>query len=144
MLIVCNNLPDKRVGQVPELEPTAMNNSLRIAVVLGAAVLMSTGIKGSAPLRIQVSPAISRAPAQVTVRLIVESDAANRTLQIVAASDDYYRSSEVQLDGKDAQPVNVFELRNLPMGTYEITGVLIGTKGPRATVSGLARVEGSR
>jgi hypothetical protein len=123
------------------MEPTAMTKSLRISVVSVAALLMSTGINGSAPLRIQVSPAISRAPAQVTVRLIVESDAQNRTLQIVATSDDYYRSSEVQLDGKDAQSLNVFEFRNLPPGTYQITGVLVGSSGPRATVSGLARVE---
>jgi hypothetical protein len=118
-----------------------MNNSLRIAVVCGAALLMSTGINGSAPLRIQVSPAISRAPAMVTVRVIVENDPSNRSLQIVASSPDYYRSSEVQLDGKDAQPLNVFEFRNLPTGAYEITGVLVGAKGPRATVLALARVE---
>src|SRR5689334_9060001 len=120
---------------MPELEPPAMTKSLRIAVVCVAALLVSTGVKGSAPLRIQVTPAISRAPAQVTVRLIVESDSANRALQIVAVSDDYYRSSEVQLDGKDAQSLNVFEFRNLPPGTYQITGVLVGSSGPRATVS---------
>ena len=117
-----------------------MTKSRRIAVVCVAGLLMSTGIEGSGPLRIQVSPAISRAPAQVTVRVIVESDPENRSLQIVASSADYYRSSEVQLDGKDAQPLNVFEFRNLPTGMYQITGVLVGAKGPRASVSGLAKV----
>src|SRR5262250_1051237 len=117
-----------------------MSTSLRLGIVCAAALLMSTGLKGSDPMRIQVRPAVSRAPAFLTVRVTVESDADNRALEIVAASADYYRRSAVQLDGKDAQSLNVFEFRNLPMGKYEITGVLLGANGPRASVSGIAEV----
>jgi hypothetical protein len=37
--------------------------------------------------------------------------------------------------------LNVFEFRNLPAGLYQVTGVLLGSRGRRATVSRLARVE---
>jgi len=118
-----------------------MRKHQRIALFLCPALLVAASLNGSAPLRIQVSPAISRAPAQVTVRVSVEAAADNRTLRIVAESQDYYRSSEVLIDGKDAAPLQVFEFRNLPPGLYQITGLLGRTGGRTAMVSGLAKVE---
>jgi hypothetical protein len=120
-----------------------MRTSLHIASILCAVLLMSGDIGGSAPLRLQVSPAVSRAPGRLTVRVTVASAPENRSLQVVAVSPDYYRSSSVQIDGKDGTPLNVFEFTNLPTGLYEITGVLVGVNGPRATVQGIAKVEPS-
>ena len=91
----------------------------------------------------QVSPAVSRAPAVVTVRVTVEPAAENRTLEITAESPAFFRSSQVQLEGERGAPVNVFQFRNLPTGLYQVTGVLVGTHGPRATVTRLAKVEPS-
>jgi hypothetical protein len=79
----------------------------------------------------------------VTVRVTVESATENRLLQVVTASANYYRSSEVQIDGNDGSTFKVFEFNNLPTGQYQITGVLLGTNGPRGTASGVARVEPS-
>jgi hypothetical protein len=89
----------------------------------------------------QVSPSITRAPALVTVRVSVDASPENRSLQIIASSATFYRSSEIQLDGTHAAPLNVFEFRNLPTGLYQVTGVLVGEHGPRATISKLAKVE---
>jgi uncharacterized protein (DUF58 family) len=120
-----------------------MRTPLRIAVISCAVLLVSGEIRGSAPLRLQVSPAFSRAPGRVTVRVTVESATENRLLQVVTASANYYRSSEVQIDGNDGSTFKVFEFNNLPTGQYQITGVLLGTNGPRGTASGVARVEPS-
>lgn len=59
-----------------------MRRHQRIALFLCPALLVAATLNGSAPLRIQVSPEISRAPARVTVRVSVEAAADNRTLQI--------------------------------------------------------------
>ena len=59
----------------------------------------------------------------------------------MAESPEFYRSSEIQLDGENTPSLSVFEFRNLPTGLYQVTGVLIGASGERAKVSRLARVE---
>ena len=79
----------------------------------------------------------------MTVRVNIEAAADNRKLQIVAESPDFYRSSEIDLDGANAAPLSVFEFRNLPTGLYQVTGTLVGVSGPRATAWRLAKVEPS-
>ncbi|SRR5713101_8214647 len=113
-----------------------------IAVFLAFALLVASDtLHGGAPLQMRVSPAVARAPAVLTLRVSVQSAAENRMLQVVAESPDFYRSSEIQIDGANTPPLNVFEFRNLPTGTYRVTGVLVGVNGRRAMISQLARVE---
>ncbi len=89
----------------------------------------------------QVTPAVSLEPAVLTVRVSVEPSADNRHLQIIAESPTFYRSSEVQIDGEHAAPLSVFQFRNLPTGLYQVTSVLTGAGGRRATALKLARVD---
>ena len=110
-------------------------------VVILAPVFSSTPAEADAPLRMQVSPTVTRAPAMVTVRVRVGASSENRSLRIIASSPDFYRSSEIQLDGINSAPLSVFEFRDLPSGLYEVTSVLMGAHGQRATAIGLARVE---
>ena len=100
-------------------------------------------IIGRETVHLQVSPTVSRAPALLTVRVTIDPSDDNRALQITAESNDFFRSSEVSLNGANSSPLNVFEFRNLPTGTYQVTGVLLGTHGPRGTAFRLARVEPS-
>jgi hypothetical protein len=102
--------------------------------------LAPRALNGGEALRMQVSPAIQRAPAMLTVRVMVESSPENRLLQVVAESPTFYRSSEVQIDGVNATPLRVFQFRGLPTGHYEVTSVLLGAQGRRATISRVAEV----
>ena len=118
-----------------------MGNVQRIVTWSCAAMLLSaTVLAGDDALRMQVSPLLARAPAAVTVRITFHAAADDRYLQVIAESPTFYRSSEVQLEGADASPIQVFEFRNLPTGVYEITSVLIGRQGPRATARRLAKI----
>ena len=89
----------------------------------------------------QLFPAVAREPAVLTIRVTVEAADENRVLQVVAESSTFYRSSEVQIDGKRAAALNVFEFRNVPTGLYNVTSVLIGPHGLRASASRVARIE---
>src|SRR5262245_32797060 len=121
-----------------------MSSYSKIAICLVAWLLATAGtLNGGEPLRISVSPTLQRAPAFLTVKVNVESSADNRYLQIIAESSDFYTSSQVQIDGKNGAPLKVFEFRDLPSGLYDVTGILVGTHGPRATVTRLAKVEPS-
>ena len=102
---------------------------------VGASVL-----DGGEVLRMQVSPAVSRAPAWLTVRIHIDAPPDSRFLRVTAESSDFYRSSQIPVDGKNDTPLKVFEFANLPSGTYDVTGVLLGTFGTQATVSRIAQV----
>jgi len=111
------------------------------AVVMLYLLAAADTLNGGDALRMQVSPAVSRAPAVLTVQVNVEAAADNRLLEVIAESPDFYRSSQVPLDGANGAPVNVFHFRNLPSGLYQVTGVLVGVHGRRGLVSRLAKVE---
>ena len=68
-------------------------------------------------------------------------DADNRAVAIVAESDDFYRSSEIQLDGDHAPRTSTFEFRSLPSGTYQVKAMLTGAGSePRAALRQQVRV----
>ena len=56
-------------------------------------------------------------------------DPENRAVTIVAESDDFYRSSEIPLDGDKAPRTTTFEFRSLPPGIYEVRARLTGAGG---------------
>jgi hypothetical protein len=119
-----------------------MGTSRLIAVCSLTCVLAVAGsLDGGDAMRMQVSPSVARAPALLTVSVAVASASENRLLQVVAESPTFYRSSEIQVNGGRATPLNVFEFRNLPTGLYQITGVLVGAHGQRAMVSKLVKIE---
>ena len=75
------------------------------------------------------APTVMLAPGHLVVQTVVEPDAGNRAIQVIAESPDSYRSSEAQLDGDMAPRKNTFEFKELPSGTYEIHALLLGSNG---------------
>ena len=80
-------------------------------------------------ITLKVSPAVAFAPAHLVVRATILADPENRAVQVVAESADFYRSSEVQLEGDKAARTNTFEFRSLPPGTYVVSANLMGVDG---------------
>ena len=101
------------------------------------ALLMTTSVStsGGEQLKIAATPAVSFAPANLSIRARVAPNAENRSLTVVATSEDFYRSSQVQLEGEQAPGMVMFEFRGLPDGEYEISGTLIDAGGHRRAVS---------
>ena len=106
------------------------------AALLGVLTLIATLPLGAGErMTIKVSPAVAFAPANLIVRAMIVADADNRAVEITAESQDFYRSSTVQLDGDKAARTSNFEFHSLPPGTYEVRANLLGSKGEqRATV----------
>jgi hypothetical protein len=100
------------------------------ATLLGILMLTTTLPLGAGErITIKVSPAVSFAPANLIVRTMIAADADNRAVEIIAESPDFYRSSEIQLEGDKAPRTTMFEFRSLPSGTYEVRANLIGVGG---------------
>jgi hypothetical protein len=105
------------------------------AAKAGAALFGMLLLAGTAPMgageriTLKVSPAVAFAPANLVVRATILADPENRAVQVVAESADFYRSSEVQLEGDKAARTNTFEFRSLPPGTYQVSATLVGADG---------------
>ena len=111
----------------------------------GAAVLLflttsTVTFHAASRLAIKVSPAMALAPAFVRIQATVQPDAGNRALRVVAQSADFYRSTEVPIEGDRGPSVRVIEFPGLPSGLYQVDVVLIGTDGERATATALVRI----
>jgi hypothetical protein len=89
-------------------------------------VLATPPIGAGERLTMKVSPAVAFAPVTLFVRTFVASDASNRSIEIIAESPDFYRSSEAQLDGARAPRTHMVEFRSLPSGLYSVSAVLRG------------------
>jgi hypothetical protein len=104
-------------------------------VLLGILVLAGTlGVGAGERMTLKVSPAVAFAPANLIVRATIVADPDNRAVEIVAESDDFYRSSEIQLEGERAAKTNTFEFRSLPPGAYEVRANLLGADGQTRAV----------
>ena len=120
-----------------------MTNLRRASVLLGICLILAASAplaSSSSPLKMKVTPPIAFAPGHFNVQLSIEADSDNRLLEVAVESRDFYRSSQIQLNGSSAPRLSVVQFGNLPAGDYEVSGVLVGTRGLRATVSLAARV----
>jgi len=88
-------------------------------------------------LAIRVTPKVALAPALLIVQTTVESNAQNRSIEVIAESDDFYRGSEIPLDGDKAPRTTRFEFRDLPGGVYRVAAVLKGANEQRLAETGL-------
>jgi hypothetical protein len=95
------------------------------AIVCGLLVLSALPLGAGERLTLKVSPTVAFAPANLVVRTMVEADARNRAIAIVAESPEFYRASEVELDGDKAPRTTTIEFRSLPSGTYRVTATLL-------------------
>lgn len=102
---------------------------MRARLVLCALLISAAPAGAREPLLLRVSPAVCFAPANLVVRATIEANAGNRAVEIVAESPEFYRSSEVELDGDSAPRTTTFEFRSLPSGMYEVKATLIGSDG---------------
>ena len=89
----------------------------------------SLGANANDRLSMKVSPAVSFAPANLVIRATVAADDDNRLIEITAESDDFYRSSEIQLEGKKAPRTTLVYFRSLPGGAYSVRATLKDASG---------------
>ena len=99
------------------------------ACLTGFVILISGAVGASDKLSMRVSPAVAFAPANLSVQATIEADSDNRSIEIIAESPEFYRSSEMQLDGDAAPRTTLFQFRSLPTGEYSVRGILKGPGG---------------
>ena len=97
---------------------------------------LAASVSAAPRLKIYVSHV---ARAEVIVQAIVERDAGNRAIEVVAESDDVYRSSTTELDGDQAPRLTSVSFRRVPAGLYDVTVRVLDVNG-RSVASDMKRV----
>ena len=90
---------------------------------------------GSEPLALSVTPTQSFAPATLHVRARIEPHGANRVLALIVDGADFYRSSELPLDGDQAPKTVEMSIRSVPAGEYIVSGVLVDAVGHQRAIA---------
>ena len=77
------------------------------------------------PRRIVPAPGYMRSVIRVT------PSTENRALRVEIDSDDYFRSTEIQLDGASAPMSHFMDWKEVPAGKYDLIVTVMGPSGPR-------------
>jgi hypothetical protein len=110
----------------------------------GLCVAVAMPVGGGDRMTMTVTPEQGFAPSPLRVRVRIEPSAENRSLTVTADSGEFYRSSEIQLEGERAPKTIELEFRNVPEGDYDILGVVTDSTGRRrSAVRRSARVLGA-
>jgi hypothetical protein len=103
-----------------------MKKVLGICGLIGMTVLPVHGVQ---TVTLKVTPPKSFAPGNVLIRARIEPSEANRSLAIIADGENFYRSSEIPLEGDQAPKTFELSLQNLPGGEYSVYAVVLDASG---------------
>ena len=108
---------------------------VRLCAPLTVLLLAGPAIGADTPMTVAVKPIITFVGGQVRTTVRTPRDERNRALRIVVEGEDYYASSDVQLDGRDAAATHQFTWKDLPGGAYRVDAILLLVGGEERTVS---------
>src|SRR5687767_14745230 len=103
-------------------------------IVLGALSVPQSPAKEI--VEIKVHGYYFAAPATVPITVAVEPGAQNRMLVIEVDSEDYFRSSGVELDGENEKRLHSVEFKSLPAGEYTLRAQVLSKQDVLGTATG--------
>ena len=95
-----------------------MRTTILTAVLVALSALTAIHTPAKEIVEIRVRGRYYAAPATVPIIVAVEPGAQNRALLVEADGEDYYRSSEIELDGEKEKRLHTIQFRSLPAGEY--------------------------
>jgi hypothetical protein len=97
----------------------------RLSLALAIA-LLTAPLAAGPRLKVHVSQAKT---AEILVQAVVQPDAANRALEVVAESESLYRSSMVRLNGEEGPSFSSISFGQLPAALYDIQVRVLASDG---------------
>jgi hypothetical protein len=80
-------------------------------------------------LTLRLTPRFVSAPGYLRSLIRVMPNADNRVMRVSIDSGNYYRSSDIQLEGADAAMSHFLDWKQVPAGKYELKVEVIGATG---------------
>lgn len=117
------------------MRTTSMLLCFFVAMVLAPALLHAAGPAAQpAGQRVQKTIAVGPslvvgAPGDVEFSIRISPTIKTHELRVFAESESYYRSTTIELDGLDSDPLHHFTWRSFPVGEYQVVGMLVDSDG---------------
>ena len=96
----------------------------KLLLICGLLAIVTRPAGARDQLKLAVSPAHSFAPALLRIQVRIAPSVENRSLEIIADSATFYRSSEIQLEGDRSPATFNLEMKAVPEGDYRVVGIL--------------------
>jgi hypothetical protein len=96
----------------------------KVLVLCGLLAMVTRPAGAGDQLKLTVSPAHAFAPALLRIQVRIAPSVENRTLEMIADSATFYRSSEIQLEGDRSPATFNLEIKAVPEGDYRVVGIL--------------------
>ena len=96
----------------------------KVLMLCGLLAMVTRPAGAGDQLKLAVSPAHAFAPALLRIQVRIAPSVENRTLEIIADSATFYRSSEIQLEGDRSPATFNLEIKAVPEGDYRVVGIL--------------------
>jgi hypothetical protein len=107
-----------------------VSRPLCVGVVICLGTIAVRGVaRGAVPLAMRVDPYVAFAPADLRVQLEITPNASNRSIMVVAESEEFYRSSELPLEAEEAPHAITIEFRGVPRGQYSVSSETRNAEG---------------
>ena len=106
----------------------------KLLLICGLLAIVTWPAGAGDQLKLAVSPAHSFAPAFLRIQVRVAPSVENRSLEIIADSATFYRSSEIQLEGDQSPATFNLEIKAVPDGTYRVVGILRDGAGHQRSI----------
>jgi len=91
-----------------------------VAVILVGALSGGASVNADQPITVSVYPAIAVARGTAQLKIFVQRNDENRTLNWEVDGPGFYRSSTAQLEGSAAPRSWFFFIKDLPEGTFDV------------------------
>jgi hypothetical protein len=128
LMVLSAGLP----AQSPPVQPKQAALARHAAPGATGGAGASSTTDGQQPVTMRLSARMAFAPAVIRSVIRVTPHRDNRMLRLTLDSDDYYRSSDVELDGSSAPSAHYFNWASLPAGSYKVVATVFGAGGERA------------
>jgi hypothetical protein len=106
-----------------------------LTITILSALVVGVPAAAESPVSLVIRRRVMPAGSDLFVTINVVRNADNRSLTIRADSEDYARSSTMQLDGEFEAYSHQYWFRQLPEGEYNIVAQIAGTQGVRGTAA---------
>jgi hypothetical protein len=132
------------LAQAPTVrqKPTALVRHVSAATAGSSRVDAVDDVSEQRPVTMRLSARMAFAPAVIRSVIRVAPHADNRRLRLTLDSPDFYRSSDIELDGASAASAHYFNWSALPAGSYTVVATLFGPDGQRAQTFSTLDVRG--
>jgi hypothetical protein len=104
-----------------------MRTAILTAIIVLSGALTASPVPAKGVVEIRMRSYYYAAPATVSVVVAVEPGSNNRALVVEADGEDYYRSSEIELDGDKEKRFHTLQFTSLPAGSYVLRAQVLST-----------------